>query len=74
MRMPPPRAPRLRAKYGPHIGWRELQQILADRTQVRYPCEIIFDAGPLDPGEFAHLVPKGEVRRTVSQCMSIRFS
>ena len=46
-------------KYGPHIGWRELQQILADSTCVRSPCEIVFDAGPLKPGEFALPVPKG---------------
>jgi hypothetical protein len=47
-------------KYGPRIGWHELQRILADRTCVRYPCEIIFDARPLQPGEFAHPVPKGD--------------
>jgi hypothetical protein len=50
----------LHAKYGPHIGWLELQQILTDRTQVRYPCEIVFDAGPLETGEFAHPVAKGK--------------
>ena len=50
----------IRAKYGPHIGWVELQRILQDRTCVRYPCEIIFDAAPLQPGEFAHPVPRGE--------------
>ena len=27
---------------------------------VRYPCEIIFDAAPLGPGELAHPLPKGE--------------
>jgi len=47
-------------KYGPHIGWTELQHILADRTCVRYPCEIVFDATPLQPGEFAYPVPKGD--------------
>ncbi len=47
-------------KYGPHIGWQELRQILKDRACVRYPCEIVFDAGPLEPGEFAHPVAKGE--------------
>jgi hypothetical protein len=47
-------------KYGPHLGWQELRQILEDRTCVRYPCEIVFDAGPLEPGEFAHPVAKGE--------------
>src|SRR5262245_36682137 len=50
----------IREKYGPHIGWVELQRILQDRTCVRYPCEILFDAAGLRPGEFAHPVPKGE--------------
>ena len=54
------RGAELHAKYGPHIGWQELQQILADRACVRYPCEIVFDAGPLLPGEFAHPVARGE--------------
>lgn len=49
----------IRAKYGPHIGWRELQQILADRACVRYPCEVVFDAGPLLPGECAYPAAKG---------------
>ena len=50
----------IRAKYGPHIGWKELLRILADRACVRYPCEIVFDAGSLEPGEFAHPAAKGE--------------
>jgi hypothetical protein len=50
----------LHAKYGPHIGWKELLRILEDRAFCRYPCEILFDASPLQPGEFAHPVPKGE--------------
>lgn len=50
----------IHAKYGPHIGWSELQQILADRACVRYPCEIVFDENQLSPGEFAHPVQKGE--------------
>lgn len=50
----------LREKYGPHIGWNELRRILADRTFVRYPCEIVFDTGPLLEGEFAHPVSKSE--------------
>jgi len=54
------RGAELRAKYGPHIGWPELRRILEDCTQVRYPCEIVFDAGPLQPGEFAHPVARGE--------------
>jgi hypothetical protein len=48
------------AKYGPGLGWKELQQLLQDRNFVRYPCEIVFDASQLDPGEFAFPVMKGE--------------
>ena len=47
-------------KYGPRIGWTELQQILQDRSCVRYPCEIIFDSAGLQPGEFTHPVAKAE--------------
>jgi len=46
-------------KYGPRIGWTQLLQIMGDRTCVRYPCQIVFDAGPLQAGEFAHPVAKG---------------
>ena len=47
-------------KYGPQIGWKELLEILKDKVFVRYPCEIIFDAAPLHPGEFAAPIPKGD--------------
>jgi hypothetical protein len=50
----------IREKYGLEIGWKELLQVLADRSVVRYPCEIVFDAAPLLEGEFAHAVPNGE--------------
>jgi hypothetical protein len=50
----------IREKYGPAIGWAELSRILEDRTVVRYPCELTFDAGPLQAGEMAYPVPKGE--------------
>ena len=50
----------LREKYGPHIGWKELLQILEDRTLVRYPCEIAFDISPLLEGEFAYPVARGQ--------------
>ncbi len=50
----------LREKYGPTIGWPELLRILQDRACVRYPCDIVFDASPLLPGEFAHPVPKSD--------------
>jgi hypothetical protein len=44
----------IRVKYGPKVGWAELQRILADRDCVRYPCELAFDAGPLQEGECAY--------------------
>ena len=47
-------------RYGPSIGWAELLRILEDRECVRYPCEIVFDAAPLQPGEFAHPLAKGD--------------
>jgi hypothetical protein len=50
----------IRAKYGPRIGWREVLLILSDRACVRYPCEVVFDASPLQPGEMAYPKPKGE--------------
>ncbi len=46
-------------KYGPVIGWNELLRLLNDRTCVRYPCDIVFDAAPLNPGEFAYPAAKG---------------
>lgn len=48
----------INAKYGPHIGWHQLRQILEDRTFVRYPCQIVFDDAPLLEGEFAHPVAR----------------
>jgi hypothetical protein len=49
----------IREKYGPRIGWSEILRILEDRACVRYPCEVVFDDGPLRDGEFAHPVAKG---------------
>ena len=46
-------------KYGPHIGWAELQSILKDRACVRYPCTLEFDSARLNPGEFAFPEPRG---------------
>src|SRR4051812_30310676 len=48
----------IRAKFGPRIGYAELQRILADRDYTRYPVEIVFSAADLRDGEFAHPVPK----------------
>jgi hypothetical protein len=50
----------IRQKYGPDIGWAKLQRILEDRSCVRYPCEIVFEAASLEPGEFAYPKAKGE--------------
>lgn len=50
----------LRAKYGSPIGWTQLQRILLDGDFVRYPCELVFDSSPLEPGETAFPQPRGE--------------
>lgn len=50
----------IHAKYGPHIGWQELQRILEDKSVCRYPCKIEFSAESLQAGEVAHAEPKGE--------------
>jgi hypothetical protein len=47
-------------KYGPRIGWNQLRRMLEDRTCVRYPCEVVFDASGLQAGEFAHPIAKGD--------------
>jgi hypothetical protein len=46
--------------YGPCIRWTELLQILGDRSVVRYPCEVVFEADPLLDGEFAYPKPNGQ--------------
>jgi hypothetical protein len=46
-------------KYG-RVGWLQLLRLLQDRSCVRYPCEIKFDAEPLLPGEFGHPIAKGQ--------------
>lgn len=56
------KASEIRHKYGPQIGWEELQRVLADREFAPFPCEIRFDAEPLLPGEFGHPVQKGASR------------
>jgi len=47
-------------KYGPQLGWNQLLQLLQDRTFVRYPCDILFDLGPLRDDEVAYTTQKGE--------------
>lgn len=56
------KAAEVRHKYGPDIGWNELQKLLQDREFAPFPCEIRFDAEPLLPGEFGHPVPNGPNR------------
>jgi hypothetical protein len=48
----------IHAKFGPRIGYPELERILADRDYTRYPVEIVFSAAALQDGEFAHPVAK----------------
>jgi hypothetical protein len=52
-------------KYGPQIGWSQLQAILLDRSCVRYPCNLVFDSARLNPGEFAFPEPKGDMPEEV---------
>ncbi|MBI5691890.1 MAG: hypothetical protein HZC55_17555 [Verrucomicrobia bacterium] len=47
-------------RYGPHLGWDALQRLLLDRTQVRYPCTVVFSEAGLLPGELAHPAPCGD--------------
>ena len=49
----------VREKFGPDIGWSELQALLEERSLVRYPCTIVFDPACLQPGEMAHPEPIG---------------
>src|SRR5579859_4210541 len=37
------KAQEIRQKYGPEIGWNELQRLLEDRDCAPFPCEIRFD-------------------------------
>lgn len=46
-------------RYGLISGPEGLEPLLADRTQVRYPCRVVFDHTPLQAGEFAHAEPQG---------------
>ena len=48
------------ARFGPGLGWADLQVLLEDRAYVRYPVKIEFDSTELQPGEFAHPVAHGE--------------
>lgn len=46
-----------RAVYGPDIDDQAVLRMLEDRAVVRFPTEVVFDASPLEPGEFAFPAP-----------------
>lgn len=48
-----------RARFGPKIDADATLRMLDDRTIVRYPVTIRFDALGLQPGEFAHAEQQG---------------
>ena len=49
-----------RSKYDSEIDADTVLRLLDDRSVVRYPVGIRFDAEPLEPGEFAWPMPLGE--------------
>lgn len=54
------RAQVAREKHGPVIDAQSIMRVLEDRTIVRYPVSVRFDATGLQPGEFAYPQPMGE--------------
>lgn len=54
------RARDARLRHGPAIDSASIMRVLNDRRVVRYPTGVRFDAGPLEPGEFAWAMPLGE--------------
>ncbi len=54
------RATDARLRRGGLIDRAEIMRMLEDRTVVRYPVGVRFDAEPLQPGEFACLEALGE--------------
>ena len=49
-----------RLKYGLYIDTDTIMKMLDDRSVVRYPTGVRFDAEPLQPGEFAVAMPIGD--------------
>jgi hypothetical protein len=49
-----------RSRYGPSIGPDEMRALVADRSLVRFEARIVFDGGPLRPGELGWAMPQGE--------------
>lgn len=54
------RARAARERHGPIIDDAAILRVLDDRTVVRYPTGVRFDASPLRAGEFAWAAPLGE--------------
>ncbi len=54
------RALAARATHGPVMDAEAFARVLADRSVVRYPTTVRFDAGPLRDGEFAYAAPLGD--------------
>jgi len=52
-----------RRRYGGTVDEGAVRRMLEDRSVVRYPTQLRFDAEPLESGEFAHAEPLG--RRAV---------
>ncbi|MBM4108748.1 MAG: hypothetical protein FJ255_08040 [Phycisphaerae bacterium] len=49
-----------RLRHGLLVDEAAIRRILGDRDVLRFPVELAFDAGPLEPGEFAFPQPLGE--------------
>lgn len=49
-----------RARHGPVIDEGAMLRILVDPEVVRFPTVVVYDADPLQPGEFAWPRPRGE--------------
>lgn len=54
------KAAEARGRTGGPIDGPGMLRLLEDRAVVRYPTGVRFDAGSLQPGEFAHAEPLGE--------------
>lgn len=49
-----------RLRHGLLVDAEAIQRILRDPETVRYPVTLVFDAAPLEPGEFAYPQPRGD--------------
>ena len=49
-----------RLAYGPYWDFERIQNMMKDSKFVRFPVQIVFDASPLEPGEFAFVHQKND--------------